>query len=93
MSEEHQQTYKILHLAPTDFRTLGRSGLVVSPLALGTMAFDVLRWKSFDTANALRVGTAVPPISTQFITVFQKHFSRIPASYIPEVFSTSITEE
>jgi aryl-alcohol dehydrogenase-like predicted oxidoreductase len=28
----------------TDFRTLGRSGLVVSPLALGTMTFGTARW-------------------------------------------------
>ena len=28
----------------TDYRTLGRSGLVVSPLALGTMTFGVARW-------------------------------------------------
>ncbi|TLU73730.1 aldo/keto reductase [Lichenicoccus roseus] len=28
----------------TDYRTLGRSGLVVSPLALGTMTFGVGRW-------------------------------------------------
>ena len=30
----------------TDFRTLGRSGLVVSPLALGTMTFGTPRWGS-----------------------------------------------
>lgn len=28
----------------TDFRTLGRSGLVVSPLCLGTMTFGAARW-------------------------------------------------
>jgi aryl-alcohol dehydrogenase-like predicted oxidoreductase len=28
----------------TDYRTLGRSGLVVSPLALGTMTFGAARW-------------------------------------------------
>ena len=28
----------------TDFRTLGRSGLVVSPLALGTMTFGPGDW-------------------------------------------------
>lgn len=28
----------------TDFRTLGRSGLVVSPLALGTMTFGSIEW-------------------------------------------------
>jgi len=30
----------------TDYRTLGRSGLVVSPLALGTMTFGTERWGS-----------------------------------------------
>ena len=28
----------------TDYRTLGHSGLVVSPLALGTMTFGTARW-------------------------------------------------
>lgn len=32
----------------TDFRTLGRSGLIVSPLALGTMTFGTPRWGSPD---------------------------------------------
>lgn len=32
----------------TDFRTLGRSGLVVSPLTLGTMTFGTPRWGSSD---------------------------------------------
>jgi len=31
-------------MALSDYRTLGRSGLVVSPLALGTMTFGVARW-------------------------------------------------
>ena len=30
----------------TDYRTLGRSGLAVSPLALGTMTFGTARWGS-----------------------------------------------
>ncbi|PZN97305.1 MAG: aldo/keto reductase [Alphaproteobacteria bacterium] len=30
----------------TDYRTLGRSGLVLSPLALGTMTFGTARWGS-----------------------------------------------
>ena len=30
----------------TDYRSLGRSGLIVSPLALGTMAFGTARWGS-----------------------------------------------
>ena len=36
----------------TDFRTLGRSGLVVSPLALGTMTFGTPRWGSSDDVSA-----------------------------------------
>ncbi|MGI4835683.1 MAG: aldo/keto reductase [Janthinobacterium lividum] len=35
----------------TDFRTLGRSGLVVSPLALGTMTFGTPRWGSADEVS------------------------------------------
>ena len=34
----------------TDFRTLGRSGLVVSPLALGTMTFGQEGWGADETA-------------------------------------------
>ena len=38
----------------TDFRTLGRSGLVVSPLALGTMTFGPGGWNADDrTARAI----------------------------------------
>ena len=35
----------------TDFRTLGRSGLIVSPLALGTMTFGTPRWGSSDEVS------------------------------------------
>ena len=35
----------------TDYRTLGRSGLVVSPLALGTMTFGTARWGSDEAAS------------------------------------------
>jgi len=35
----------------TTFRTLGRSGLVVSPLALGTMTFGGPRWGSSDEVS------------------------------------------
>lgn len=41
----------------TDYRTLGRSGLVVSPLALGTMTFGVARW-GMDQASAEAVFNA-----------------------------------
>lgn len=34
------------------YRTLGRSGLVVSPLALGTMTFGTTRWGSPDEVSA-----------------------------------------
>ncbi len=36
----------------TSFRTLGRSGLVVSPLTLGTMTFGTARWGSDGDASA-----------------------------------------
>ena len=36
----------------TNYHTLGRSGLVVSPLALGTMTFGTARWGSTDEASA-----------------------------------------
>jgi Aldo/keto reductase family len=36
----------------TSFRTLGRSGLIVSPLALGTMTFGTQRWGSPDDVSA-----------------------------------------
>jgi len=35
----------------TPYRTLGRSGLVVSPLALGTMTFGTPRWGSSDEVS------------------------------------------
>lgn len=35
----------------SDYRTLGRSGLVVSPLALGTMTFGTARWGSGEEAS------------------------------------------
>jgi aryl-alcohol dehydrogenase-like predicted oxidoreductase len=35
----------------TDFRTLGRSGLIASPLALGTMTFGTPRWGSPDDVS------------------------------------------
>ncbi len=35
----------------TDYRTLGRSGLVVSPLALGTMTFGTTRWGSGEDSS------------------------------------------
>lgn len=37
--------------ALTSYRTLGRSGLVVSPLALGTMTFGAARWGSDDAES------------------------------------------
>ena len=35
----------------SDYRTLGRSGLVVSPLALGTMTFGTARWGSGEATS------------------------------------------
>ncbi len=43
----------------TDFRTLGRSGLIVSPLALGTMTFGTQRWGSSDETSAAIFNTYV----------------------------------
>ncbi|MDQ6612070.1 MAG: aldo/keto reductase, partial [Gemmatimonadota bacterium] len=35
----------------THYRTVGRSGLVVSPLALGTMTFGTQRWGADEPAS------------------------------------------
>jgi aryl-alcohol dehydrogenase-like predicted oxidoreductase len=35
----------------SDYRTLGRSGLVISPLALGTMTFGMSRWGSDENSS------------------------------------------
>jgi aryl-alcohol dehydrogenase-like predicted oxidoreductase len=43
----------------TDFRTLGRSGLVISPLALGTMTFGTQRWGSSDDVSETIFNTYV----------------------------------
>ena len=43
----------------TDYRTLGRSGLVVSPLALGTMTFGTARWGIDDAGSAAVFNTYV----------------------------------
>lgn len=40
-----------MSMSLTDYRTLGRSGLVVSPLALGTMTFGTARWGSGQDAS------------------------------------------
>ena len=39
------------HLPLSNYRTLGRSGLAVSPLALGTMTFGTSRWGSGDAVS------------------------------------------
>lgn len=45
---------RISDMSLTDFRTLGRSGLVVSPLALGTMTFGPGGWNADEpTAQAI----------------------------------------
>jgi aryl-alcohol dehydrogenase-like predicted oxidoreductase len=43
----------------TAYRTLGRSGLVVSPLALGTMTFGTARWGSPDEVSQAIFNTYV----------------------------------
>ncbi len=51
----HSDQYERSHpMSLTDFRTLGRSGLVVSPLALGTMTFGPGGWNADEqTARTL----------------------------------------
>ena len=43
----------------TNYRTLGRSGLVVSPLALGTMTFGTARWGLDEAGSAAVFNTYV----------------------------------
>lgn len=43
----HESLHRSLH----DYRTLGRSGLAVSPFGLGTMTFGVARWGSDDASS------------------------------------------
>lgn len=50
----------------TEFRTLGRSGLVVSPLALGTMTFGSAEWGA-DEAEARRVFQAYRESGGNFV--------------------------
>lgn len=50
----------------THYRTLGRSGLVVSPLALGTMTFGAGRWGA-DAATARRIFDAYVDIGGNFL--------------------------
>jgi aryl-alcohol dehydrogenase-like predicted oxidoreductase len=50
----------------TDYRTLGRSGLVVSPLALGTMTFGAGRWGA-DEAGSRAIFDAYADAGGNFI--------------------------
>ena len=50
----------------TDYRTLGRSGLVVSPLALGTMTFGTARW-GLDEAGSRAVLDAYVEAGGNFV--------------------------
>ncbi len=50
----------------TDYRTLGRSGLVVSPLALGAMTFGTARW-GMDEAGASAVFNAYVDLGGNFV--------------------------
>lgn len=50
----------------TNYRTLGRSGLVVSPLALGTMTFGTARW-GLDHAGSAAVFNAYVDAGGNFI--------------------------
>ncbi len=50
----------------TNYRTLGRSGLVVSPLALGTMTFGTARW-GLDEAGSAAVFNAYVDAGGNFV--------------------------
>ena len=50
----------------TNYRTLGRSGLVVSPLALGTMTFGTARW-GLDEAGSRAVFNAYVELGGNFV--------------------------
>lgn len=50
----------------TNYRTLGRSGLVVSPLALGTMTFGTARW-GLDEAGSAAVFNAYVEAGGNFV--------------------------
>ncbi len=50
----------------TNYRTLGRSGLAVSPLALGTMTFGTARW-GLDEAGSAAVFNAYVEAGGNFI--------------------------
>jgi aryl-alcohol dehydrogenase-like predicted oxidoreductase len=50
----------------TNYRTLGRSGLIVSPLALGTMTFGTARW-GLDEAGSAAVFNAYVKAGGNFI--------------------------
>lgn len=50
----------------TDYRTLGRSGLTVSPLAMGTMTFGAGRWGA-DEAGSRAILNAYADIGGNFI--------------------------
>ncbi len=50
----------------TNYRTLGRSGLVVSPLALGTMTFGTARW-GLDEAGSSAVFNAYVELGGNFV--------------------------
>lgn len=53
-------------MSPTNFRTLGRSGLVVSPLALGTMTFGPGGWNA-DEQTARTIFAAYRAAGGNFI--------------------------
>lgn len=50
----------------TNYRTLGRSGLIVSPLALGTMTFGTARW-GLDEAGSAAVFNAYVEAGGNFV--------------------------
>lgn len=59
-------TMKVSAMSLTDYRTLGRSGLVVSPLALGTMTFGTSEWGA-DEATARGIFDAYRAAGGNFV--------------------------
>ena len=62
----HIDHYERMIMSLTHYRTLGRSGLAVSPLALGTMTFGAARWGS-DEAGSRAVFNAYIEAGGNFI--------------------------
>ena len=62
----HIEQYESMNMSLTDYRTLGCSGLAVSPLALGTMTFGTARW-GMGEADASAVFNAYAELGGNFV--------------------------